>query len=140
MHQTYRLIFSLILSLSSLSVLADGWQPVGDTEDGSSFYLEMSSLAKTAKGGRIWTMTSLPAPKDGYSSVKTLFEFDCKSHKHHIIDMAFYAETMGNGNQVKNILIPKTVWVATDPNSTEGAYMEVACDALRAPKPAPTNP
>ena len=40
----------------------------------------------------------------------------------------------GSGNQVKNILIPKTVWVATDPNSTEGAYMEVACDALRAPK------
>jgi len=140
MHQTRRLILSAILSLSSLSVLADGWQPVGDTEDGSSFYLEMSSLTKTTKGGRIWTMTSLPAPKDGYSSVKTLFEFDCKSHKHHIIDMAFYAETMGNGNQVKNILIPKTVWVATDPNSTEGAYMEAACDALRAPKPAPTGP
>ncbi|MEN9682154.1 MAG: hypothetical protein RLZZ627_2047 [Pseudomonadota bacterium] len=122
------------LVLLSLPALADGWQSVGDTEDGSSFYLEMSSLKKTAKGGQIWTMTSLPVPKDGYSSLKTLFEFDCKSHKHHIIDMAFYSETMGNGNQVKNILIPKTVWVATDPNSTEGAYMEVACDALRAPK------
>ena len=122
------------LSILTLPAFADGWQSVGETEDGSSFYLEMSSLEKTTKGGRIWTMASLPAPKDGYSSVKTLFEFDCKSHKHHIIDMAFYSETMGNGNQVKNILIPKTVWVATDPNSTEGAYMGVACDAQRAPK------
>lgn len=140
MSQPSRLIISALLAFSSISVRAEGWQPVGDTEDGSSFYLEMSSLTKTSKGGRVWTMTSLPAPKDGYSSVKTLFEFDCKSHKHHIIDMAFYAETMGNGNQVKNILIPKTVWVGTDPNSTEGAYMEIACDALRAPKADASKP
>lgn len=134
MHKFIAYVVLGTLSILTLPAFADGWQSVGDTEDGSSFYLEMSSLKKTTKGGRIWTMASLPAPKDGYSSVKTLFEFDCKSHKHHIIDMAFYSETMGNGNQVKNILIPKTVWVATDPNSTEGAYMEVACDALRAPK------
>lgn len=134
MHKFIAYVVLGTLSILTLPAFADGWQSVGDKEDGSSFYLEMSSLKQTTKGGRIWTMVSLPAPKDGYSSVKTLFEFDCKSHKHHIIDMAFYSETMGNGNQVKNILIPKTVWVATDPNSTEGAYMEVACDALRAPK------
>ena len=134
MTKTLRNAIFLCLTAVSLPTLADGWQPVGDTEEGNSFYVELSSLKKTAKGGRIWTLTSLAAPKDGYSSMRTLFEFDCKSHKHHIIDMAFYSETMGNGNQVKNILIPKTVWVTTDPNSTEGAYLEVACDTLRAPK------
>ena len=134
MPKTLRKSLLACLAALSLPALADGWQLVGDTEDGNSFYVEMSSLKKTSKGGRLWTLTSLAAPKDGYSSMRTLFEFDCKSHKHHIIDMAFYSETMGNGTQIKNIVIPKTVWVTTDPNSTEGAYLEVACDSLRTPK------
>lgn len=71
-------------------------------------------------------------PKDGFLSARTLFEFNCRNHKHQIIDMAFYAGAMGQGDQIKNIVIPKAVWVPTDPNSTEGAYLEMACDRLRA--------
>jgi hypothetical protein len=124
------------LALIPAVALADGtWQPVGDTEDGSSYYLETGSVVKTSKGGRVWTMVSLPAPKEGFLSAKTLFEFDCKTHKHHVIDMAFYAGPMGQGDQVKNVLVPKTVWVPTDPNTTEGAYLEMACDLLRKPSP-----
>ena len=107
------------------------WTPVGDTEAGSSYYLELSSLKKTAQGGRIWSLVSMSEPKDGFLSARTLFEFNCRNHKHHIIDMAFYAGAMGQGDQIKNIVIPKAVWVPTDPNSTEGAYLEVACDRLR---------
>ena len=122
------------LLMLPLIAMADGpWEVVGNTEDGSTYYLETPSLKKTSQGGRVWTMVSLPAPKDGFLSAKTLFEFNCKNHKHHIIDMAFYSQPMGQGDQLKNILIPKTFWVATDPNSTEGAYLEIACDRLRTP-------
>lgn len=122
------------LLLWPISLLADGpWEQVGDADDGSTYYVETSSLKKTSQGARVWTMASLTAPKDGFLSAKTLFEFNCKSHKHHIIDMAFYSQPMGQGDQVKNVLIPKTVWVATDPDSTEGAYLEFSCSHLGKP-------
>jgi hypothetical protein len=121
-----------ILMLVPAIVMAQGnWQSVGDAEDGSTYYLETDTVVKTKKGGRAWTLVSLTAPRDGFLSAKTLFEFDCKSHKHHVIDMAFYDAAMGQGNQIKNVVIPKTVWVSTDPNTTEGAYLEIACDLLR---------
>ena len=126
-------IRSFLLVLLPFLVQADDqWTPVGDTEAGSSYYLEMSSLKKTSQGGRIWSLVSMTEPKDGFLSARTLFEFNCRNHKHQIIDMAFYAGAMGQGDQIKNIVIPKAVWVPTDPNSTEGAYLEVACDRLRA--------
>lgn len=121
-----------LMAAISFSAMADGpWESVGTTDDGTTYYLETPSLVKTTQGGRVWTMASLTAPKDGFLSAKTLFEFNCKNHKHHIIDMVFYSQPMGQGDQIKNIVIPKAVWVATDPNSTEGAYLEIACDRLR---------
>lgn len=124
--------YLLMILLPALAQADQQWTPVGDTEAGNSYYLELSSLKKTAQGGRIWSLVSMTEPKDGFLSARTLFEFNCRNHKHQIIDMAFYAGAMGQGDQIKNIVIPKAVWVPTDPNSTEGAYLEMACDRLRA--------
>ena len=124
------LLFS-VMAMSIQIAKATEWQQIGDATDGSTYHVEPSSLKKTSKGFQIWTLASLATPKDGFSSARTLFEFNCKTKKHQIIDMAFYSEAMGLGTQVKNIVIPKAVWTNTDPDSTEGAFLDYTCQTTK---------
>ena len=140
MMRTMRHLLFLIFFYSSFCTAAD-WQAVSpENGNGTSFFIDMDSVAEDGQFTRAWTMESRKKPKTvtfrnksvKYQSYVALRFFDCTGGRSAIVKGTFYTLPKGKGDVLHNFSLALTsgLFAAVTPDSMGEALLETACDHL----------
>lgn len=98
----------------------------------ASYYIDKSSVIKTDKTRKVWSMQSYAKPQttpEGhvYRSVKMLHVYACEDHTSTLMAQIYYPEAMGRGEPVENYKFEKFTPEDVVPDSPFDSALEAAC-------------
>ena len=107
------------------------WTQVEENADGSSSYVDFSSIRKTGNSSRIWVLFDFKVPEgdsinEKYLSAKSLGEYDCKAEKYRVLTYTTFKGNMGSGSIV-NGSEPDQRWQYVSPQSKAEYFYKLAC-------------
>lgn len=119
-----------LLALMSGAAHAE-WTAIGGSEQ-TTFYADLASRQAGADGKvKLWTMVSAATPRQvgeaSFSSIRSLFEFDCRAQKVRGLESRFHAGTMAEGPEVGKVDEVED-WQNVEPGTVKEALSKVACD------------
>jgi hypothetical protein len=120
-----RTITAVLLLLSAFGVRAE-WDRVGTSVSGNTFYLDFSTIKKTAVGYRVWELVNFTEREYGAYSSKTLWEYDCNEERLRSLQTSELSEPMGEGAVVDGKTSPSQ-WHYVEPQSAGETLLKIVC-------------
>lgn len=121
-----KIITAVLLLLSAFGVRAE-WDRVVTSVSGRTFYLDLSTIKKTAIGYRVWELANYAKPNEvGAFSHKALMEFDCSEERSRSIQLSGFSEPMGEG-AVGDITTSPNQWSYVVPQSVDETLLKTVC-------------
>ncbi len=121
LHQSFH---SCLHHFLSGPTLAEWTYFDGDTE--TRHYIDIGTLTKNGKSRKVWVMYDLNVPKNGYSSVISKAEFDCKERRYRWLTLTSYFGPMGSGRAIE-VDNSKHDWVDIAPNQVFDYALKIVC-------------
>ena len=123
------LVTFLCLTLTSLSSYGE-WRKITQNE-GVVIYIDNEKIIKNNTQSKIWTLIDLNTPEKNangsdYSSLITLWLYDCKGSNHKILSATQYDKNMGSGRVINQIPEAKN-WEYIVPNTFGETIGKIAC-------------
>ena len=129
----------LVICLMSGACFAADWQSVSrENGNGTSFFIDMDSVAEDGPFARAWTMENRKKSKTvtlgnkrvNYQSYIALRVFDCRNRRSAIVQGTFYAMPYGRGDVLHSFTSSLTndLFSAVTPSSMGEALMDAVCE------------
>lgn len=123
------LIALVLAAFASADLSASGWTHIADTEQASVFM--KAAEVKPGEMHKVWTAYELdePGEREGFSfrSVRSLSEYDCKTHRTRVVAETFHAEEGLSGKEWTMPNFVATDWAEVGDGSIGAMRMEFAC-------------
>lgn len=122
------LLFSCLFFISLSSYAA--WKKVSES-DGLLIYVDTGRITKKDDQSKIWTLFDFSTPQkniagESYSSLVTLWSYDCNKSAHKILSAVQYSKRMGDGSVINQIPEAKN-WEYVVPNTFGETIQKIAC-------------
>ena len=114
--------------MSTVNCFADyNWKKIGSTNDGSNFYIDLSSIKKVDNNVFYFELSDSAKPnKYGTLSSKVYIEVNCLNLSYRHLKDFYYQEPMGNGEP--SILNDVSEWYDQTKGSIGYMVSEFACN------------
>lgn len=124
-----KLIIFLCLTLTSLSSYGE-WRKITQNE-GVVIFIDNDKIIKSNTQSKIWTLIDFSTPEkntagNNYSSLITLWLYECKSSTHKILSATQYDKNMGKGRVINQIPEAQN-WEYIVPNTFGETIGKIAC-------------
>ena len=124
----------LILAMP-LAAHAAQWVKIGDAS-GSESYLDKSSIIKSDKGRKAWSLVSFgkeQATPDGtpYRSMKALHLYSCEERTTTLLSQVYYPDAMGKGPVGQSFKYEKFGPEDIVPDSVADGALQVICKSRK---------
>ncbi len=93
---------------------------------GRVFYLDFSTIKKTAIGYRVWRLSNYANINDGIYSSKSLTEYDCNEESYRVLQLIGFSKPMGEGALMANMDSPQP-WNYVIPGSVADDLLKTVC-------------
>jgi hypothetical protein len=123
-----RLATACLLATLSVGALAE-WTKLSDREDGSSWYVDASTVKVNGSNAEVWLLADEPkaaADPKPYRSTKLLVEFKCDEKAVQTLRMVYWSEPMGRGTETGHAAQAST-WQRVGPGTIFEDIMHKAC-------------
>ena len=119
----------ICLTLISISSYGE-WRKISQNE-GIVIYVDNEKIIKNNAQSKVWTLFDFSKPEknttgNSYSSLITLWLYDCKDSTHKILSGTQYAMNMGNGKVINQLPETKN-WEYVVPNTFGETIGKIAC-------------
>ena len=121
---------ALLLTFAS-GLATAGWTAV-TTVEGTTFYVDLSTVQKTSRTVKMWNLLNYTKPQPGidglkrYLSMKRQEEYDCRMRQVQTLYLSTHTGAMGGG-EVAFLATYKSDWDPIPPGSVGEAMMKTAC-------------
>lgn len=131
MLSSIRFLLAVLFQISSFSIWAD-WVEFGKN-GGTTFYIDPLTIKKDGDLRRVWQLLELAkkAP-DGELSRRSLFEYDCKSERHRILDTTRHSGPKAGG-KVLGTGGEDLEWRYIAPGTIVARFLKTVCDPKATP-------
>lgn len=119
----------IFLTLTSLSSYGE-WRKISQNE-GVAVYVDYEKIIKNKIQPKVWTLFDFSNPEknaagNDYSSLITLWIYDCNKSTHKILSATQYSMNMGNGKVVNQVPEGKN-WEYVVPNTFGETIGKIVC-------------
>jgi hypothetical protein len=123
------LILSLIFTVTLSSPSYAEWTRVGESVDGTIFYVDFERIRKHGEYVYYWVATDYLKPTEyGDLSSKEYIQGDCKLFKVMRLSISFHTQPMGKGTPSTTITHNlKKEWIYPSPNSSTEHILKSVC-------------
>lgn len=123
------LLVALMLAMASTSVMAE-WHRLIEEND-TTFYFDPAMVRKVENGFKALILMDFKKSQDdginGFFSIETLREFDCKEKRVRTLAYLSHGMNMGAGNRVY-ANSESDIWMPVSSGKINVTLMEILCD------------
>jgi hypothetical protein len=123
-----KIITAVLLLLSAFGVQAE-WVFFTKNVSGSTYYVDFSTIKKTAVGYRVWELVNYAKRKNGIYSLENLIEYDCSEERSRFLKTSYFSEPMGEGTIVLIDSSPAP-WSYVSPQSASETLLKAVCSRV----------
>ena len=122
------LIFSLLFTTMMFSTPAHAeWDPVGETQAGSFFYVDYGRIREHEGYFYFWMLTDYLVPKGEVFSAALYKKADCKMFRFKPLSYNFYPQQMAGGTADSYTPKAEEDWVYPRPDSMNEKLLKRVC-------------
>ena len=118
-------IITTLLVVFALTAQAE-WTFVGDNPEGDRYFLDLSTIKKSANGHRAWEMADEARGRNGTLSIRRLTEYDCRNERSRVLQQSQHSGHMGSGEVVHSSSSPAS-WRYVSPGSVGEWFFDAVC-------------
>ena len=104
------------------------WVPVAPAESGVQFFIDPTSIQKTAGMAKVWELINTDkADGEGVRSSRFQVEYDCAGKRSRGLEMLTFGQAMAAGQPLRTMGPDPDGWEAVPPDGIYDKRMKIAC-------------